>query len=194
MNVAALCGLDWAEAMQAATGVEPATSPDLETGSDELADWLEWASVSDVLALNLHGYLGQSVYNGQWERVQSPTALRASDILAHRWDGVTVFLEVCFSASNNPANREIPAAFYERGALAVIGSKTEAYGRIKPLRRLPGSDGEADRLLQLFLNRMRRGYSPKKALWRAKLSLRFWSFPLDRYDKATLNSFVIIER
>lgn len=194
MKVKALCGADWVDAMRAATGVEPATSPPFETGSVFLADWLAEASTADVLALNLHGYAGQPVYNGQAGNVHGPTVLMASDVLAHRWDGVTVFLEVCFSALDHPANRAIPAAFYQQGARAVVGSLTEAYGRVRPVRRLPGSDGEADRLLQLFAGRMRRGYGPKKALKRSKLSLKFWSFPLDQDDKATLNSFVIIER
>lgn len=194
MRVAALCGADWAAAMRASTGVEPATSPPLETGSDALYAWLADAARADVLALNLHGYAGQSVYNGQARSYHGPTAIMTPDILAHNWAGVTVFLEVCFSALDKPENREIPQAFYDRGARAVIGSTTEAYGRIKPPRFGLGGDGEADRLLSLFLSRMRRGQPPDKALGRAKMWLRFWSWPLDDNDRATLESFTIIER
>jgi len=189
VKVAAYCGRDWARAMKASTGVKPATSPPLKSGSARLHKWLEKTRYADVVALNLHGYVEQANYLGQHRQIQGPTALSPADVLEHRWDGVTVFLEVCFSASENSL---IPQAFYARGAKQVIGSETEAYGRIKPTIPLPGFDGEADRLLSFFLFWLRRG--KPDALRYAKRTLRLWSWPLDENDKQTLKSFTKIRR
>ena len=193
MRVAAYCGRDWAKAMRGSTGVKPVTSPPLEAQSPELYEYLEKAARGDVLALNLHGYAGQESYLGQWERQVGPTALTARDVLEHRWDGAVVFLEVCFSASGVRANRAIPQAFYERGARLVVGSQTEAYGRMRATLPLPGFDGEADRLLTFFLFWLKRR-GAGRALALAKRTLRLWSWPLDEEDEKTLESFTIIGR
>ena len=179
--------------MRASTGVKPTTSPPLEAHSPELYEWLKKAARGDVLALNLHGYLGQQNYLGQWKRQVGPTALTPRDVSEHRWNGTVVFLEVCFSAAGGEANRAIPQAFYERGAALVVGSTTEAYGRTRATLPLPGFDGEADRLLTFFLFWLRRR-GAKRALALAKRTLRLWSWPLDEEDEKTLESFTIIGR
>lgn len=194
MRVAAYCGKDWARAMRASTGIRPATCPPLEAGSKTLYEFLKKAAMGDVLALNLHGYAGQSNYYGQASGQVSSTALTVDDVIPHDWRGVTVFLEVCFSAADEPANQAIPQMFLERGARAVIGSRTEAYGRIRGTIPLPGFDGEADRLLSFWLYFMRRLRSPILALTLARRCLRIWSWPLDDEDKETLQSFTIIRR
>ena len=193
MRVAAYCGRDWAKAMRGSTGVKPVTTPPLEARSPELYEWLKKASQGNMLALNLHGYEGQESYMGQWKHQVGPTALTARDVLEHRWDGAVVFLEVCFSASGVVANRAIPQAFYERGARLVIGSTTEAYGRVRATLPLPGFDGEADRLLTFFLFWLKRR-GAERALALAKRTLRLWSWPLDVEDKRTLESFTTIKR
>jgi hypothetical protein len=113
------------------------------------------------------------------------------DVSEHRWDGTVVFLEVCFSAAGSEANRAIPQAFYEQGAAIVVGSTTEAYGRTRATLPLPGFDGEADRLLTFFLFWLKRR-GAGRALALAKRTLRLWSWPLDDYDRQTLNSFETI--
>ena len=193
MRVAAYCGRDWAKAMRGSIGIAPVTSPPLEAQSPELYQFLKKAATGDVLALNLHGYLGQENYLGQWKRQVGPTALMPADVRAHRWDGMIVFLEVCFSAADEKANQAIPQAFYSRGARLVVGSTTEAYGRTKPTWALPGFDGEADRLLTFFLFWLKR-CGTSRALELAKRTLRLWSWPLDDYDEQTLKSFEIIGR
>lgn len=194
MRVAAYCGKDWAKAMRASTGIRPATCPPLEAGSKMLYEFLKKAATGDVLALNLHGYAGQTNYYGQVGGVVSSTALTVDDIIPHDWSGVAVFLEVCFSAASEPANQDIPQMFLERGARAVIGSTTEAYGRIRGTLPLPGFDGEADRLLSFWLYFIRRLRNPRLALTLAKRCLRVWSWPLDNEDKETLKSFTMIRR
>lgn len=197
MIVTAYCGQDWARAMRASTGVEPVTSPPLETGSAELYEFLEEAARGDVLTLNLHGYEGTAEYYGQAEKQVGPVALTADDVKAHDWDGTTVFLEICYSAADGPANRTIPQAFLERGALAVVGSRTEAYGRMRGTFRWPGFDGEADRLLNLFLFFLKRkpglGFGGVfRSLVLARRTFRLWSWPLDEEDRKTLRSFTMI--
>lgn len=180
--------------MRASTGIHPVTCPPLEAGRKRLYDFLKKAATGDVLALNLHGYAGQANYYGQAGGVMGSTALTVDDIIPHDWRGVTVFLEVCFSAADNPANQVIPQMFLERGARAVIGSRTEAYGRVRGTIPLPGFDGEADRLLNLFLYCLRRLRTPGLALRFARRALRVWSWPLDAEDKKTLESFTTIRR
>ena len=94
-----------------------------------------------------YGFDQQPFYYGQSAGVIAPTALGVADVMSHDWRGVTVFLEVCFSA----VNMAIPEAFLKRGARVVIGSVGPAYGRVSPTIPLPGFDGEADRLLQLLV-------------------------------------------
>lgn len=194
MRVAAYCGKDWARAMRASTGIRPATCPPLEAGSKALYEFLKKAATSDALALNLHGYASQANYYGQASGQVCSTALTVDDVIPHDWRGVTVFLEVCFSAAGDPANRIIPQMFLEQGARAVIGSTTEAYGRIRGTLPLPGFDGEADRLLNFWLYFTRRLRNPRLALTFAKRCLRIWSWPLDTEDRKTLQSFTIIRR
>jgi len=194
MRVAAYCGQDWAKAMRASTGVRPATCPPREAGSKVLYEFLKKAATGDVLALNLHGYQGQASYYGQADGLVCLTALTVDDIIPHDWYRVTVFLEICFSAADDPANQVIPQMFLERGARAVIGSMTEAYGRVRGTLPLPGFDGEADRLLNFWLYFMRRSRNPRLALTLAKRCLRIWSWPLDEEDEKTLKSFTIIRR
>ena len=75
----------------------------------------------------------------------------------------------------------------------VVGSQTEAYGRMRATLPLPGFDGEADRLLAFFLFWLKRR-GARKALSLAKQTLRLWSWPLDWEDARTLESFAIINR
>lgn len=199
MRVAAYCGQDWARAMRASTGMQSVTSPPLETDGRLLHGFLAKAATGDVLAFNLHGYAGQANYYGQADRIIGPTALAVNDVIQYDWSGVIVFLEVCFSAANDPANRAIPQAFLEHGARAVIGSRTEAYGRVRGTIPLPGFDGEADRLLNLFLYSIKRGKGQKlrsvdKTLALTKRLFRLWAWPLDTEDKKTLQSFTTIRR
>jgi len=199
MKIAAYCGLDWARAMRGAIGGVPVTCPPLQSGGDWLSsEWLltflRLATLCDVLVLNLHGYAGQANYYGQRDRRVGPTALTPQDVLEHDWSNVTVFCEVCYSAAGGQASNEIPQAFYKRGARAVVGSTTQAFGRVRPTPPIPGFDGEADRLLQFFLARLRRKEPPDVALGKAKRWLRLWSWPLDADDRATLESFKIIKK
>lgn len=199
MRVAAYCGLDWARAMRASTGVRPVTCPPLEAGSKPLYEFLKKAATGDVLALNLHGYEGQINYYGQAGSRVGPTALTIDDVIPHDWSGVTVFLEVCFSAASGTANQVIPQMFLERGARAVIGSRTSAHGRLRGTLPLPGFDGEADRLLNLFLyfakwGKGARQRAPDKTLRIAKQLFGLWSWPLDEEDEETLRSFTTIRR
>lgn len=193
MKVAAYCGRDWVGAMRGSLGVEPVTSPPLLAGSKELYHWLGYTSLTaDLLVVNLHGYQGRRAYWGQWQRDVESMALTPEDVALHRWAGTTVFLEVCHSASGHPANEEIPQAFYARGAKLVVGSIAEAYGRVRATLPLPGFDGEADRLAQLFIFWMkRRGVA--RALELAKRTFRLLSWPLDADDRATLESFIEIK-
>lgn len=199
MKVMAYCGQDWARAMRASTGIQPVTCPPLEAGSKPLYEFLEEAATGDVLALNLHGYLGQANYYGQADRRAGPTALTVDDVIPHDWNGVTVFLEICFSAADDLANRIIPQMFLERGALAVIGSRTAAYGRMRGTFPWPGFDGEADRLLSLFLFFLKRGQGAGHrgvgmSLVLARRIFRLWSWPLDADDRATMRSFTTIKQ
>lgn len=194
MKVAAYCGHDWRRAMLAAT--RPYTllsSPPAESGSRMLHRWLiNSLAECDVLALNLHGFDGVQVWRGQMGGSVEPVALGAQDVLAtaDAWRGKVIFCEVCFSAGNE----DIPWAMYACGARAVIGSTTEAYGRTRATLPLPGFDGEADRLLSFFLTWYRRLRNPARALYAAKKTLKVWSWPLDREDRATLKSFIIIPK
>lgn len=197
MKVAAYTGLDWRRAMAAATRPYAlCSSPPAESGGETLHRWL-MANLPrcEVLALNLHGFPGLQFYQGQADGNVGPIALSVQDVLAtaEAWRGLVVFCEVCFSA----INRELPQAMYQAGVKAVIGSLTEAYGRTRAALPLPGADGEADRLLSFFLTWYRRrwiGRDPARALRAAKKTLKVWSLPLDREDRATLESFVIIPK
>ena len=180
--------------MHGALGVEPVTSPPIKTGTDELNDVLSQAAAADIFALNLHGFYGQSHLQGQKNKQIGPITLIPGDIARHDWSGCVVFMEVCFSASGVPGNKALSNAFLDAGAIAVIGSTTSAYGRVKMTLPIPGSDGEADRLLRFFVKWMRRDKEPREALRRAKANLRLWSFPLDKEDRKTLSSFVVMSK
>lgn len=178
------CGLDWVEASRQAGGVEPITCPpDMAITVD-----LKPATKADIVYLNLHGYAGQPYLYGQSGGKVGPTALTAAQIEAHRWDGIVVFAEVCWSAVDGGG--DIARAFLDNGAKAFIGSTTEAYGRIRMTRWL---DGEADRLMQLFRFVCSHQGDPAKALDIAKRWLRLLSWPLDKDDRATLESFICLE-
>ena len=169
------------------------SSPPAESGAESLHRWLvDSLAACDVLALNLHGFEGVTTWHGQINDSVEPVAFGARDIMAtdSAWNDKIVFCEVCFSARN----REIPQAMYRCGARAVIGSIGEAYGRTRATLPLPGFDGEADRLLSFFLFWYRRLRDPSRALRAAKKTLAVWSWPLDREDRATLESFVIIPK
>lgn len=185
MNVFAYCAADWVESARYVAGVEPVTSPPMDADSVEL----EKATAADLLYLNLHGFDSQPNYFGQAGNTIGPTALTPEAVLRHKWDGVTVFAEVCFSAADN-RSRSIAHAFLANGATAFIGSKTEAYGRMRPV----WIDGEADRLGQLFRKFYRPDKDPAVALKVAIRLFRLLSIPLDREDKATLKAFTLLTK
>lgn len=183
MNVWAYCASDWWKATRAAGGVTPVLSPPFDHKTVGLAK----ATGSNLVYLNLHGYPGQPHLYGQASGVIGPTALTAPAVARYDWSGVVVFMEVCYSAADggNPVAR----SFLDNGATAVIGSTTEAYGRMRPVV----FDGEADRLFYFFRRAYGRSRNHEKALVTAKKWLRAISWPLDDEDKATLSSFVILE-
>lgn len=189
MTTIAYCAADWKRATRAAAGTDPFTCPPLHADSHEVERLLDKATQAKIFYLNLHGYEQQPHLYGQANNVQGPTALTAEQVRARDWTGVVVFAEVCFSAANGGGH--IAKAFLENGARAFIGSKTEAYGRTKPVSF---GDGEADRLMAFFrLFYLRGDVMPDKALKRAKNLLRITSIPLDADDRATLTSFVCLE-
>lgn len=161
----------------------PVTSPPVAAKDLDLTK----AADADIVYLNLHGFEGQPHYYGQRDGTIGPTALTAEQALRHKWRGVTVFAEVCYSAANGGG--PIARAFLSRGA-AFVGSTTEAYGRL----RMTWWDGEADRLMWLFRHAHDREPDPAKALTIAKRWLHITSWPLDDDDRATLRSFVCLTR
>lgn len=187
MNVWAYCSADWIASTRHAAGVEPVTAPPLDV--DGLDSVLEKAAVSDLVYLNLHGFNNQSNYFGQSGKSIGPTALTPEAVLRCKWNGVVVFASVCFSAAEG-ASRAIAEAFLANGARAFIGSKTEAYGRMRPVR----FDGEADRLGHVFRKLYRPDKDPAATLRAAMRRFRVLSIPLDREDKATLKSFTLFTK
>jgi hypothetical protein len=184
MRVWAYCAKDWEKATRIAGGVKPLTSPPYSTLDIE---WeLDKATEADLIYLNLHGFRGQSRLYGQDGGAVWGTALTAEQISARRWDGIVVFMEVCFSAENGGS--AIAQAFLRKGARAVIASETAAYGRV----RFSLWDGEADRLMHFFRLTYGRTRDPHKALYMAKRFLRWLSYPLDADDRTTLKSFVCL--
>lgn len=183
MVVWSLSGADWAKAAEAAGGVTPVLCPPADDETVELTP----ATAADIVYLNLHGYKGQGNYYGQKGGVVGPTALTPDLVRQYRWDGVVVFAEVCWSAADGGG--EMAQAFLENGARAFIGSTTEAYGRIRPTIW----DGEADRLMWLFRKFYPRTRDANAALTLSKRALAALSFPLDRDDIATIQSFVCLE-
>lgn len=183
ISVWSYCAADWVRATKAAGGVPPLLSP--PTDNDTL-DLLK-ATRADMVYLNLHGFPEQPYYYGQKDNVMGPTALTAEHVAKHDWSGVVVFAEVCFSAKDGGS--AIAKAFLKGGALAFIGSTTEAYGRMKPTLW----DGEADRLAYLFrVAYAKYSKQPMKSLHVAKKMLSALSFPLDADDRSTLESFVCL--
>lgn len=182
-SVWSYCGRDWIRATRAAGAVEPLTSPPLD--AETIGSKLAQATAAAIVYLNLHGFKGQAHYYGQANGFAGPTALTASLVAEHDWSDCVIFCEVCYSAADG--GDPIARAFLANGARAVIGSTTEAYGRIRPTL----IDGEADRLMWLF----RRAYKgdPTRALEIAKRWLRFISWPLDSDDRKTLESFICLE-
>jgi hypothetical protein len=188
MNVWAYCAADWVESTRHVTGVEPVTSPPY--GAASLEGELEKATAADLVYLNLHGFPHQPNFFGQEKDIVGPTALTPDAVLVHRWDGVVVFAEVCYSAAEG-ASRAIAKAFLGNGAAAFIGSKTEAYGRVRPV----WVDGEADRLGWLFRKFYPgRGHDPAVALRAAMRLFRLLSTPLDKEDRATLKAFTYLTK
>lgn len=183
-TVWAYCATDWAQATEAAGGVEPLTCP--PNAAEDMAPHLAKASTADIVYLNLHGYPNQANYFGQSGKKIGPTALTPEMVSACDWSGVVVFAEVCFSAADDGG--PIAQAFLANGAKAFIGSTTEAYGRARPTFW----DGEADRLLWIFRRFYPRIPDPGRALDRAKQWLELMSWPLDADDEATIESFVCL--
>lgn len=184
LAVWAYCGLDWQRATAYSAGIEPVTCPPVDQHSVDLAK----AAAADLVYLNLHGFFGQPYFYGQGGRRFGPTALNPEQVRRMDWRGAVVFAEVCFSAANGGS--AIAAAFLESGARAFVGSVTEAFGRVRPVRLL---DGEADRLGHFFRLCLGKGLEPAQALKVAKRWLRVLSYPLDDDDRATLASFVCLE-
>lgn len=189
--VIAYCAKDWERATKAAAGTTPFTAPPLAADSPAVEKLLDEATKAKIFYLNLHGYVGQPYFYGQSGNVQGPTALTVDQVLARDWTGVVVFAEVCFAAADGGS--PIAKAFLKQGAAAFIGSTTEAYGRTKSVWVF---DGEADRLMaffRFFYSRSKKP-SPARALASAKRLLRLTSIPLDADDRATLASFVCLEK
>jgi len=187
MNVWAYCAADWWKTTRMASGVDPVVCPPYEQNNieDELA---RASATAELVFLNLHGFPNQPHLYGQLNGVMGPTALTADNVAKFDWTGVMVFMEVCFSAADG--GNKVARAFYEAGALAVIGSTTEAYGRVKPTLW----DGEADRLSYFFRKAYEKTANPRHSLAIAKRYLKAVSYPLDEDDKATLKTFVVIPR
>lgn len=189
MLTIAYCAIDWKEASEAAANATPFTCPPVAAVTADIEHVLDKACKADLFYLNLHGYPNQPYLYGQTNKVIGPTALTVEQIKARRWDGVVIFAEVCFSALDGGG--PIAQAFLDNGAAAFIGSTTEAYGRTRPVTIF---DGEADRLMALFRRCYSPGSNPSRALKKAKRWLRVLSIPLDADDKATLASFVCLEK
>lgn len=165
---------DWRRSSSVSAGVSPVLSPPAGAGLD-LSD----AAMSQLVFLNLHGFAGQPHYYGQAGGVIGPTALTVDDVNRYQWQGVIVFAEVCFSLIT-----PIAQAFHKGGAV-FIGSRTEAYGRVRPTLW----NGEADRLGFYFRLFHRPWRSADLTLTIAKQVLRVLSLPLSTHDKETLTSF-----
>ena len=166
--------------------VSPFTSVVVSVPSD-MVD-LEKATAADVLYLNLHGYVNKAMFRGQGLRRYSmrPVALDPQEVAGFDWSGTTVFAEVCHSA----LNKEMVRAFMDSGAKAFIGSTSEAYGRVRPA---PGQDAWGDRLASIFLRFFCVVNSPRAALTMAKMAYFVDSAPISMKDRATLDSFIIVE-
>lgn len=176
MKVWAYCARDWQQSTSASAGVTPILSPPAGAGLD-----LRDAARSDLVLLNLHGFRDQPHFYGQANKKVGPTALTVEDVAAHSWLGVVVFAEVCFGFYS-----PIALEFVRRGAI-FIGSKTEAYGRV----RATMFDGEADRLAFFFRLFYKPGRDVAHVLRLARGTLALASIPLDNDDLLTLKSFDI---
>jgi len=190
MIVWAYCGEAWRRATAGATGISPVASPPVTAAT------LTWPEKRpDVAVFNLHGdQYGQSAWHGQAANGERPTAVTVQQARAYDWQGCVVFSMVCWSAWGG--GQEMARAFLDGGALAFIGSTTEAYGRMRPVRfweRWLGQSEKADGLLRLFLAAYaRHPGQPEKALTLAKRWFRRHSWPLDEADRMTLDSFVCL--
>jgi len=186
MKVNSICGYDWWLTTWLMSGSFPTTSPphDKTINLKPLAD-------SDILYLNLHGYEGKAHYKGQRQsKGEWPVILTPENVSAVKWQNTVVYAEVCYGAADRPENREMAKAFLQNGCSAFVGSLTDAYGSVIPTFLL---DGKADRLGKFFVYGIKKYKDPHKALKFAKKYLRLISYPLDKRDKETLESFVVLE-
>lgn len=192
MYVWAYSGASWAEATRGATAVNPVTCPPLDSFA------LRWPQKRpDVAVFNLHGdQHGQPLWYGQAEDGAKPIALTVQNVRSYDWTGVVVVAMVCWSAADG--GQEMARAFLQRGALAFIGSTSEAYGRRRPLswwQRLLGMNEKGDGLVADFIAAYRHlPNEPEKALIVAKKQFRATAGRLDDFDRLTLESFVCLRK
>lgn len=191
-DIWAYCGQSWAEATFHATKTTPITSPRTDAIS------LRWPQERPLLAVfNLHGdEVGQPGWYGQADDGKRPLAVAVPNVRAYDWTGVVVVAMVCWSAAYG--GQEMAQAFLDGGALAFIGSTSEAYGRRQPvnwLARLLGKTNKADSLIAHFVHLYRNAPgNPARTLVEAKERFAREAGRLDKVDKLTLESFICIKR
>ena len=189
MRVVGICAFDWRKTSRAIAGKAVYTFPSTRYSIEEV---LPKAAGADVLFLNLHGFEGDSCYWGQRDGLVRSKVLRPAAVREHDWTGTVVFASVCHSAARTKANRAIPDAFLDGGAVAFVGSTGPSYGRLRPT--LFQLDDKGDLLARTFIDVYRREKDPDLALMIAKAIFIVKSLPLDDEDKATLKNFVCLTR
>jgi len=158
MEVFAFCIFSARQAVRAATGVEPATSPPTFAASLDVRR-LEDA---DLLYFRLHGSPFSPLiwYGDGGDPAVTPQSLDGLKLKA----GAVVVIANCYG-DTSPISR----MFYEAGAGLVIAG---GGGNYAEARRVVGTD----RLVKVLIGAMRLGVRPTLALQAAKaaVGLRYW--------------------
>lgn len=172
MRVFAYCTRSAADAVRAATGVEPLTSPPV-VAARFASRWLEG---QDVLYFRLHGIPG---YLG-WYGDDGQLALTEGLIEKAHLGGAAVVVANCYSGDDDP----MIGALYRAGAGIVVAGAGE---NIAAGNRVVG----ADLLMQWIRRGLRAGLQMRAALRiaRARLAWTGW-----RQSDRDARAFRVIER
>lgn len=161
MRILAYCTLPAREAVKAATGVEPITSPPTTAGDFQA----EWLSGHNLIYFRLHG-VGQvyGTWFGEGLKRNLMPALDKRHIDAANLGGAVVILANCYG-STSPMVQEL----YQAGASCVIAGPGQ---NMAAGNRVIGTD----KLARSVITAMRRGWPVKRALqWaKAQLLTTFW--------------------
>lgn len=160
MEIFAYCTEAAREAVGAATGVDPLTSPPMRA-SQFNPQWLE---AHDLIYFRLHGMAGRSGWFGDGGE-GFPLALTPVQVRAANLSGAVVVVANCYGDEDDA----MIEALYDAGAIAVIAGPGE---NAAAANKVVGTD----LLVQWIIRAMRIGMAVERALdlARARLIFSLW--------------------